>query len=154
MRGKLDEEKRTPPQQSSRFCTCEEKEPDDLELEFNGLRPPLDIEMPTSGVPQRKLLRRLSRELQAYEGFEGLIVQRHDKKAPPRFRKKGVYRNGSRFIGVSRNGKKWQALLLVKDRKRYLGTLNEESETALLYDRNAILFHGLNKVRKEMQEIM
>ena len=57
-------------------------------------------------------------------------------------------RDGSKYIGVSRNGGKWQALLLVKDRKRYLGTLENEQETALLYDRFAMLNHGLKKVRK------
>ena len=49
------------------------------------------------------------------------------------------FERASKFIRVSRNGKKWQALLLVKNKKRYLGMRDSEEETALLYDRSAML---------------
>ena len=77
---------------------------------------------------------------------------RQRKNPPPRYRKGEPTEQGSRFIGVSRNGKKWQALLLVNERKRYLGTLDDELETALLHDRGAILHHGLKRVRGKKWE--
>ena len=51
---------------------------------------------------------------------------------------------GSKYRGVSKNGKKWQVQLLGNLRKRYIGSISSEQEAAKLYDYYAILTHGLN----------
>ena len=51
---------------------------------------------------------------------------------------------GSKYRGVSKNGKKWQVQLLGNLRKRYLGSISSEQAAAKLYDYYAILTHGLN----------
>ena len=74
--------------------------------------------------PLKGPLRRLYQALIKYEDTNGSIVQKQIKNEPKRKKRKGQkHAGGSRYIGVSRNGKKWQALLQVGDRKRYLGTL-------------------------------
>jgi len=50
---------------------------------------------------------------------------------------------GSRYRGVSRNGKKWQVQLLGNLRKRYIGSIGSEEAAARIYDHYAILTHGL-----------
>ena len=54
--------------------------------------------------------------------------------------------DGSPYRGVSRNGKKWQALIMSQKRKRYLGSREDEVSAARLFDCYSILLHGL-KVR-------
>ena len=49
----------------------------------------------------------------------------------------------SAYRGVSKNGEKWQALITIKGRKRYIGTREDQEEAAQLYDKYAILQHGL-----------
>ena len=51
---------------------------------------------------------------------------------------------GSKYRGVSKNGKKWQVQLLGNLGKRYIGSISSEQEAAKLYDFHAILAHGLN----------
>ena len=51
---------------------------------------------------------------------------------------------GSKYRGVSKNGKKWQVQLLGNLRKRYIGSISSEQAAAKLYDYYAILTHGLN----------
>ena len=47
-----------------------------------------------------------------------------------------------------------KGLLLIGDRKRYLGTLESEDETALLHDWYAILNQGIKKVRRLTKEVI
>ncbi|CAI2372227.1 unnamed protein product [Moneuplotes crassus] len=47
-------------------------------------------------------------------------------------------RRRSRFIGVSRNSSNWQALINVKNTKRYIGTFGDELEAAKTYDIYAV----------------
>ena len=97
--------------------------------------------------PLKGPLKRLYRSLVKIEDTNGSIVQKQNKNEPKRKKRKGQqHTGGSRYIGVSRNGNKWQALLQLGDRKRYLGTLESEEETARLHDRNALLYHGIKKV--------
>ena len=50
---------------------------------------------------------------------------------------------GSRFRGVSKNGRKWQVQLLGNLRKRYIGSISSENAAAHIYDQYAIMTHGL-----------
>jgi hypothetical protein len=67
---------------------------------------------------------------------------------------------GSRFRGVSRNGKKWQVQLLGNLRKRYIGSIGNEQGAALIYDEYAIMTHGLRAktnysyTKKDIQNII
>ena len=53
---------------------------------------------------------------------------------------------GSRFRGVSKNGSQWQVLIMVKKKKRYLGSFSNEEEAARAYDKVALQHHG-NKAK-------
>jgi hypothetical protein len=53
---------------------------------------------------------------------------------------------GSKFRGVSVNGKSWQVFIVINKVKCYAGCVNTQVEAASLYDKLAIVFHGL-KVR-------
>ena len=53
---------------------------------------------------------------------------------------------GSRFRGVSKNGSQWQVLIMVKKKKRYLGSFSSEEEAARAYDKVALQNHG-NKAK-------
>lgn len=52
-------------------------------------------------------------------------------------------KRGSKYRGVSRNGKKWQVQLLGNLRKRYIGSIGSEEAAARIYDYYAIITHGL-----------
>ena len=92
------------------------------------------------------MLKRLRDELLSIGDKEGELIPKGFKYKRPKGRKKvKIYRPGSHYIGVSRNGSKWQALLLFKSRKIYLGTLESEEETAMFYDRHSILTLALKR---------
>ena len=48
----------------------------------------------------------------------------------------------SKFRGVSKNGNQWQVLIMVKKKKRYLGSFQSEEEAARTYDKVALQNHG------------
>jgi hypothetical protein len=50
---------------------------------------------------------------------------------------------GSRFRGISRNGNGWQILVMMKQKKMYLGSLRDEEQAAKFYDRVAIQYQGI-----------
>eukprot|EP01016_Furgasonia_blochmanni_P048485 TRINITY_DN7227_c0_g3_i1.p1 TRINITY_DN7227_c0_g3~~TRINITY_DN7227_c0_g3_i1.p1 ORF type:complete len:336 (+),score=27.41 TRINITY_DN7227_c0_g3_i1:1-1008(+) len=48
----------------------------------------------------------------------------------------------SRFRGVSKNGNQWQAIIMVNNKKRYVGSYSTEAHAAKAYDLAAIQNHG------------
>ena len=50
---------------------------------------------------------------------------------------------GSIFKGVSKNGKKWQVLTVIRRKKHYMGLFEEEVLAARQYDKFALLAQGL-----------
>ena len=50
---------------------------------------------------------------------------------------------GSEFIGVSKNGRKWQAILILGKEKIYIGTSVAPEEAARKYDKFALVYRGL-----------
>lgn len=73
--------------------------------------------------------------------FESKGISSHPKnlmsssKNPARSRA-SVYR------GVSRNGNQWQAIIMVQNKKRYIGSYSYENDAARAYDKAALQFHG------------
>lgn len=55
----------------------------------------------------------------------------------------GKTNRDSKFRGVSRNGKKWQVMIMGNMKKLYFGAIATELEAARLYDKLAILSQGL-----------
>ena len=53
---------------------------------------------------------------------------------------------GSAFRGVSKNKSKWQMMIMGNQKKIYIGAIETEQEAVMVYDRVAILVHGM-KVR-------
>jgi hypothetical protein len=53
-----------------------------------------------------------------------------------------IGKRSSKFRGVSKNGNQWQVLIMVKKRKRYVGSFSSEEEAARNYDKVALIFHG------------
>ena len=52
----------------------------------------------------------------------------------------------SKFRGVLRKGKRWQAFIMINRQKNYIGNFNTEEEAAKVYDEYAMKFHK-NKAR-------
>ena len=50
---------------------------------------------------------------------------------------------GSRYRGVSKNGNKWQVLVMGNQKKQYSGSIRDEVSAARMYDRFAIKNLGL-----------
>lgn len=49
----------------------------------------------------------------------------------------------SKYIGVSRNGPHWQALIAIKKRKTYIGTYDNQEDAAKAFDFYSLLLHSL-----------
>ena len=50
---------------------------------------------------------------------------------------------GSAYRGVSKNKSKWQMMIMGNFKKMYVGAIQSEDEAAVLYDKIAIITHGL-----------
>ena len=64
-----------------------------------------------------------------------------NKKPEPRCG--ALSKTRSAYIGVTKNGSNWQALIAIKKRKTYIGTYVSETEAAIAFDFYCILIHGL-----------
>ena len=74
------------------------------------------------------------------------ILNKHLKFIPGRLKNKSTsdtsYKGrSSNYIGVSRNGDNWQALINCNNTKKYIGTFSTEKEAAISYDFYAICLH-------------
>ena len=50
---------------------------------------------------------------------------------------------GSQFRGVSKNGKRFQIFIMINKKKQYYGVMNSAENAARVYDKLAIIFHGI-----------
>ena len=48
----------------------------------------------------------------------------------------------SKYRGVSKNGSQWQVLIMIKKKKKYMGSYSNEEEAARVYDKYALIYHG------------
>ena len=69
------------------------------------------------------------------------IVLRHRKKCSSNSKKR--HSSKSRYIGVTRKRKTWQALICVGKTKVYIGSYRHEMDAALAFDFFSIIQHGL-----------
>lgn len=46
---------------------------------------------------------------------------------------------GSRFRGVSKNGHKWQVMIVKGELRKYLGAISSEEQAARFYDKYSII---------------
>ena len=73
------------------------------------------------------------------------ITDKEKEAAEEKKIKKYIYR-GSKYRGVSRNGKTWQVLIMINRNKNYIGNFKSEDDAAKAYDEYAMKFHK-NKAR-------
>ena len=77
-------------------------------------------------------LLQLQRILQNYSDNGQIVIKRSTKsKSNTRLFKSG---RRSSYIGVSKNGDVWQALIMIDSKKTYIGSYHTEEEAAMAYD--------------------
>ena len=74
---------------------------------------------------------------------ECVVLKASRKKAPLNRYLLNAQTRASRYIGASRNGHYWQALLEIRKRKIYLGIFPTERMAAINYDKWVILIRGV-----------
>ena len=102
-------------------------------------------------VPQERI-EKLKKELREAQSQPGETIVEARTKSRLRNKLQVAFHRGSRYRGVSMNGTKWQALLMVNKHKRYLGSYTTEEEAAVAYDMHSFLLHGLKVKTKTEQE--
>lgn len=64
--------------------------------------------------------------------------------------RKSATDSASKYLGVSRMGRKWRARISVNGKMRHLGVFESEEQAALIYNDSAIIYHkefaNLNKL--------
>ena len=92
----------------------------------------------------RSRIVRLLRELQSCQLPDDAVVIKSQKRRKVRVTgDERAHSRGADYIGVSRNGRKFQALIMEGLKKRYLCLLDAPEEAAHSYDKHAMVLHGL-----------
>ena len=69
-----------------------------------------------------------------------VLINGKPKNKSQKIRKSNRHSN---YRGVSRNGKKWQVMIIGSIKKKYFGGIINENEAAVFYDKLSILTNGL-----------
>ena len=86
-----------------------------------------------------KLIERLIHDLNLIHHYSDEVVigkNKSNRSANRSFRR-------SRFIGVSKNGPNWQALISINKKKTYIGTYRSEVQAAKAFDFYSLLLHSV-----------
>ena len=86
-----------------------------------------------------KRLESLYDQLNKFTYLENIVT--YGKRKSDRQQNKSLRR--SSYIGVSRNGLHWQAMISIKKRKTYIGTYDDQREASKAFDFYSLLLHGL-----------
>ena len=71
------------------------------------------------------------------------IKDKAQEKKLMRLKRRAIlYHRGSKYRGVSKNGGKWQVLIMINRQKTYFGKYDKEEDAAKAYDEIAMKFHG------------
>ena len=81
----------------------------------------------------------LVENLRLKDGNDNVFLVSHQKTD---FMQKRSHR-GSRFRGVSKNGERWQIMVVSGHLKKYIGAIENEDVAGVLYDKYAIIIQGL-----------
>lgn len=96
-------------------------------------------------IHREALVRRLQEETIRSCKEEAVVIS--GKRTTPNKPRKGTRfgkdSRSSKFRGVSRNGRRYQVFIMINKKKRYFGVLENEEQSAIVYDKLAIIFHGL-----------
>ena len=57
---------------------------------------------------------------------------------------------GSKFRGVSKNGDKWQVMVVSGDMKKYIGAITNEDAAGKLYDKYSLIMQGFKVSGRHM----
>ena len=82
--------------------------------------------------------RKLMTKLHAITDLDALVVECKNKSSFLQTRSQ----RGSRYRGVSKNGSKWQVMIVRGDIKKYIGAVADEEVAARLYDKYALIIQG------------
>jgi hypothetical protein len=82
----------------------------------------------------------LNQLLKSYVDDDVVIHQLLKKSGIWKKRNKTV---GSKYRGVSKNKNRWQVMIMGNFKKFYIGGIKTELESAMLYDKLAIFYHGI-----------
>jgi hypothetical protein len=74
---------------------------------------------------------------------EATLITARSKAAP---RRNTNSQRRSRYIGVFKNGEKWQSLIAIDGIKTYIGTYASQLEAAKAFDYYSILLNGLTAI--------
>jgi len=87
---------------------------------------------------QKQILRKLG----DFSCDSDIVFLSHKKDTESQSKSKKNFR-GSRYRGVSVNGKSWQVFIVIGGKKSYAGGENTQEKAAALYDKLSIIFHGI-----------
>lgn len=76
-------------------------------------------------------------KLEDFTNFNGILLRKSDKAARTQNARHPEKR--SEYIGVSKNGTKWQALVCLGKEKVYLGSYKSEEDAAIVFDFYSII---------------
>ena len=116
---------------------------DDKEMDFtlkNCLRGQLEKNM--TRMQFRKSKKELLKAISIEDDEQKLIIEAKPKK-PNQSMSEDAFR-GSRYRGVSKNKNKWQMMIMMNQKKVYMGTISNEIDAARYYDQIAIMCQGLS----------
>ena len=101
-------------------------------------------------VEMERSRRQILAELDSYPNESDIIFNNKTKALKP-FNLKGDKFRGSNYRGVSVNGKSWQVFIVINKCKWYAGCVESEEKAAAIYDRLAIIFHGLKVLYQRLK---
>lgn len=90
----------------------------------------------------RQIKNELLKACKSENDGEKIIIEAKPKR-PHQNMGEDMFR-GSKFRGVSRNKNKWQMMIMINQKKVYIGAIQNENDAAKYYDSIAIICQGMS----------